>query len=46
MCPACVAGAATIALSATSGGGIVAVGLYRLRKWIQRWSFVSKGKEN
>ena len=46
MCPACAAAAATVALSATSGGGIVAVLFYRLRNWSKRWNFVPKGKEN
>ena len=33
MCSACVASAATIALSATSTGGILALVLHRFRRW-------------
>jgi len=46
MCPACVASAATLALSATSSGGFVALLLYRFRRWSKGWYFVRKEKEN
>ena len=48
MCPACVASAATIALSATSTGGILALLVHRFRRWKEflRRAAVQKGKEN
>jgi len=41
MCPACVAGAATLALSATSTGGFAALLLYRIRRLKKFWRWVS-----
>ena len=48
MCPACVASAAILAISATSGGGFAVIVLYRIREWKELWRRVStrKGKEN